>query len=351
MFEKKFFFIINLLMKTKINILIDNFVKKILEIENSSNNLENKINSINELLNNLLDFCIKKKIYFYIENNIGYNKIINLFKFHLIKFIQKLIDPSDNLVSKYIQKLNENLDNYSDINSLLFKKFKSEEMNKDNDYNIITKNTNTTKNTNKSTNKNINNKSNNKNTNNDNINKSKKSVSICEDIDIIGYDNNEGFSFNHDNISDNDSFSKLFPKTFDNVKSILVNNKSKKLSKILNSDEDSSSNDSNQADSSDKSDGTDESDESEESEESNDSKKDKSNESEQDNSNNSDQDKKINNNLDGLFDYEQNNKLGLYIKVLLSQNKHIIEFVEKVNYMCKIISDPEIKFNLDNPFE
>ncbi len=79
-------------MKSKINILIDNFLKKILEVENSSSNLENKINSINELLDNLIDFCIKKKIYFYIENNIGYNKIVNSFKYHLIKYIQQLID-------------------------------------------------------------------------------------------------------------------------------------------------------------------------------------------------------------------------------------------------------------------
>ena len=69
MFEKKFFFIINLLMKTKINILIDNFVKKILEIENSSNNLENKINSINELLMYLtivnFYFCAMRNKFFF----------------------------------------------------------------------------------------------------------------------------------------------------------------------------------------------------------------------------------------------------------------------------------------------
>ena len=43
-------------MKSKINILIYNFLKKILEVENSSSNLETKINLINELLDNLIDF-------------------------------------------------------------------------------------------------------------------------------------------------------------------------------------------------------------------------------------------------------------------------------------------------------
>lgn len=306
-------------MKSKINILIDNFVKKILEIEDSIGNLEQKVNSINELLYNLIDFCIKKKIYFYIENNIGYNKIINSFKHNLIKFIQKLIDPSNNLISKYIQKLNEDLNNYSDINSLLFRKFKSASID-ETEPELESKSEPEPK-----PKPEPEPKSNLKNTKSD----KKKSVSISDSINIIGYDdNNDGFEFNSNYFNDNDSYSKLFPKTFLDVKT-----KSTKLSKILNSDD---SNDSTESDESDKSD--------------------KSDKSEQED-NNSLLDKQIDKQIDKqdnsseLFDYEENNKLGLYIKVLLSQNKHIVEFVEKLNGMCKIISDPDIKYNPDNPFE
>ncbi len=330
-------------MKSKINILIDNFLKKILEVENSSSNLENKINSINELLDNLIDFCIKKKIYFYIENNIGYNKIVNSFKFHLIKYIQKLIDPSDNLVSKYIKKLNDNLNNYSDINSLLFRKFKAEQQEEqekqeeleDFDEQESGESVESVEKQKKSKKKNKEPeildfdefKENNK----------KKSVCINEDFNIIGYDNTESFQFNY--ASDNDSYSKLFPKTFSNVKSILVDNKNnkekpKKLSKLLNSDEESNSLNSSKT------------------------------KSESDSESESESDNKNKNNLNqiqtldekeyvknGLFDYEENNKLGLYIKVLLSQNKHLIELIEKLSWMCKIISDPDTVYNKDKPFE
>ena len=44
-----------------INNLIDNFIKKILEDE--CENLEEKILFINKLLDNLIDYCIKKKYF------------------------------------------------------------------------------------------------------------------------------------------------------------------------------------------------------------------------------------------------------------------------------------------------
>lgn len=320
-------------MKSKINILIDNFLKKILEIENSSSNLENKINSINLLLDNLIDFCIKRKIYFYIENNIGYNKIVNAFKSHLIQYIQKLIDPSDNLVSKYIQKLNENLNNYSDINSLLFRKFKQE-----------TEETEKIKEKDEKHEKHKSNKKEKQEKLDKEENNKKKSVSINEDYNIIGYENTEGFGFNYAEPldSDNESYSKLFPKTFSNVKSILVdnkNNKPTKLSKLLNSDEESNDNSSSSTKSKSK------------------TKTESETESETDlksnsksNSDSESDNKKNYENADGLFDYEENNKLGLYIKVLLSQNKYLIELIEKLNHMCKTISDPDVFYDKDNPF-
>jgi hypothetical protein len=201
-----------------------------LEIEKEKSTLEDKVSNIDNLLDNLIDYCIKKKIYYYIEKNIGYSDIINSFKLNLCIFLQKLIDPSNNIINKYIENLekNENFDNYSDINSLLFRKFKSGSTNS-----IIKNDTKT----------------------------SGKNVSFREDISLIAYDDSDGFVYN--------------------------------LKKS-------------------------ESSESEKSEE---------------NSNELDPD-----------------RLALYIKILLSQNKNIIEFIEKIRSMCKIISDPEINYNKKNPF-
>ncbi len=220
----------------KINTLIDNFIKKILEIEKEKSTLEDKVSNIDNLLDNLIDYCIKKKIYYYIEKNIGYSDIINSFKLHLCIFLQKLIDPSNNIINKYIENLekNENFDNYSDINSLLFRKFKSGSTKSTNS--VIKNDTKT----------------------------SGKNVSFREDISLIAYDDSDGFAYNI------------------------------KKSESSESSESSVSNE---------------------------------------NSNELDPD-----------------RLALYIKILLSQNKNIIEFIEKISSMCKIISDPEINYNKKNPF-
>ncbi len=238
----------------KINELIDNFVKKILLIEKESSTLENKVIQIDKLLDNLIDYCIKKKIYYYIEKNIGYSKIIETFKLHLCKFLEKLIDPTGNVIKKYIQKIeSENLENYSDINSLLFRKFKSESEIKS-----------SSKSKSKSELKSKTNSSSNKN------------VSFREDISIIGYDDSEGFDFNYANI-----------------------NKSRKKLESGSSTESSSKSSSKSF--------SDESEESTESENSSDS-------------------------LD-------TDRLALYIKILLSQNKYVNEFIEKLRYMCVVITE------------
>jgi DNA-dependent RNA polymerase auxiliary subunit epsilon len=205
-------------MKKIINTLIDNFIKKILIIDKEISTLENKIEKINELLDNLIDFCIKKKIYFYIEKKIGYTQIVNIFKKHLIDFIQKLIDPDNNIINKYISEQTDNFDNYSDINSLLFKKFK---------------------------------------TNDTSEQLSKNHVSFRDDISIIGFEETEGFESNYTDY---------------------VNSFKQDASPI---------------------------------------------------------------DID---------KLALYIKILLSQNKFLIEFVEKINNMALVISDPTTEFNIKKPF-
>jgi hypothetical protein len=262
----------------KILSLIDIFLKKILEVEKESSTLEDKVNKINLFLDNLIDFCIKKKIYFYIEKNIGYSQIIDSFKLHLCKYLQKLIDPSFNIINKYIENLekSENFDNYSDINSLLFRKFKS--------------NTNTTTSS-QSTISESKSKSD-----------SSKNVSFREEISILGYDDSEGFDYNE--ISKNKIKKKL-----DSEKS---SDDSDSISSSNSSNSNSSSNSSNS---------------------SNSSKSTNSSES---------------NNLDSS-DLDTD-RLALYIKILLSQNKNIIEFIEKLTNMCKIISDPNIFYDKDKPF-
>ncbi len=228
----------------KINILIDIFIKKILEIEKESSTLENKVSNIDNLLDNLIDYCIKKKIYYYIEKNIGYSDIINSFKLHLCTFLQKLIDPSNNIINKYIENLekNDNFDNYSDINSLLFRKFKTGSV-EQSQQSISNSNTNKTKSTPNS-----------------------KNVSFREDISLIAYDDSDGFAYNYKKSESDDS------------------SESSESTKLPNLDE-----------------------------------------------------------LDP-------DRLALYIKILLSQNKNIIEFIEKITVMCKIISDPEVNYNKKNPF-
>ena len=119
----------------KLENIIDNYIKEIYQLDKSHKTLENKLTIIDNLTNNLIDYCIKKKIFFYVYNNITNPSIINNFKIHLVKFIKKLVDPSDNIISKYIiinendsnksgSLNNSNWDNISDVNSLIFKNFK-----------------------------------------------------------------------------------------------------------------------------------------------------------------------------------------------------------------------------------
>jgi len=112
--------------ENKINLLVDNFIKKILDIDNNNHSLDDKINIINNLLDNLIDFCIKKNIFYYINNKITYSNITKNFKIHLFDYIHDLIDKDNNLINKYFKDINKNeFDNVSDINSIIFNKFKN----------------------------------------------------------------------------------------------------------------------------------------------------------------------------------------------------------------------------------
>jgi hypothetical protein len=225
----------------KSNFMVNEFIKKIYDLDKSKNTLEEKITSIDNLLNNLIDYCIKKKIFYFVENKISYSNITINFKFHLIKFIKNLIDPSDNIIKKYIgsntinndtsnntkKYNNPNWDNVSDINSLMFKNFKQ-------------------------------------------LNESfEKNVSFQDNFQITNYDDgDDGFECN--------------------IKSSNINSN---LLNIANS-----------------------------------------------------QDEDINNELDIK-------NLSLYIKILVNQNKYLVEFIDKLTQMCKILSDTEIKYKKSNPFD
>jgi hypothetical protein len=118
---------------SKIKILIDNFINKI--ISSKTINLEEKNNFIDKLLKNIIDYCIKRNIYFFINNKIKYTTICNLFKENIICFIKNIISTNNNDILDYIDNNIENFDNFSDINSLLFNKYKKNDL-EDEDKNL-----------------------------------------------------------------------------------------------------------------------------------------------------------------------------------------------------------------------
>ena len=271
MFFLMFFFIhiynnMNNKEKTKnneIENIINEFIKKIYELDKSSKSLEDKLTYINVLLNNLIDFCIKKKIFYYVENKIGYNNIVNNFKVYLIKFIKNLVDPSGNIIGKYITKDNDNdndnsssnanWDNVSDINSIMFKNFKK-------------------------------------------LNESfEKNVSFGDSIQITNYD--EGFDGFELNYKSKDFAEKNKNNYGEDDKPINYN-----LMNFGTTNTNTNTNTNNN------------------------------------NNNNDDNDDDIDN-------------LPLYIKILINQNKFLVEFIEKIILMCKILSDNDIKYKKINPYD
>lgn len=130
--------------------IIDEYIMKICQFDKLNKTLEEKLSNIDFLTDNLIDYCIKKKIFYFIENKINYKNIVNNFKTHLIKFIRNLVDPNNNIIKKYIVNVEEldnvsmskfEWDNISDINSVMFKNFKN--LNESFDKNVSFKEKNT----------------------------------------------------------------------------------------------------------------------------------------------------------------------------------------------------------------
>lgn len=211
--------------------VVNEYVKKICEFDNLNKTFDEKLKNITILTDNLIDYCIKKKILYFIENKISYTSIIQNFKSHLTKFIKDIVDPSDNIITKYIiNTQDDNMsmgkmgwDNVSDLNSIMFKNFKN--LNEPFD----------------------------------------KNVSFGTQIQITNYD--EGY----------DGFE--------------LNNNVCKLDELT--------------------------------------------QNEKINIDDKDIDKKI---------------LPIYIKLLVNQNKYLIEFTDKLILMCNILSEQDIKYKKNNPY-
>ena len=86
---------------------------------------------IDELFDSLIDRCIKNKIYYYIKNNIGYTQLKLTFKTYLTNYLNELINGDNYNLNQYFNNINlDDLDNYSDINSILLNKLKNNDIKK-----------------------------------------------------------------------------------------------------------------------------------------------------------------------------------------------------------------------------
>lgn len=221
--------------------IVNEYIKKICDndIVNSNKSFDSKLKNIILLTDNLIDYCIKKKIIYFIENKISYTNIVQNFKSHLTKFIKDLVDPNDEVINKYIINVDEDnislnkmgWDNVSDLNSIMFKNFK-------------------------------------------NLNESfEKNVSFNSQLEITNYDdvdgNGDGFGLN--NYSSNSQLQTYCNNEDNNYSSI---NLSANINKIL----------------------------------------------------------------------------PIYIKLLINQNKYLVEFIDKLISMCDVLSNQDIKYKKSNPY-
>lgn len=227
--------------KKKTNKLVDkvinDYIKKICDNDMLNKTFDDKLKNITILTDNLIDYCIKKKIFYFIENKISYTSIIINFKSHLTNFIRNLVDPNDEIINKYIINVEDDnismgkmgWDNVSDLNSIMFKNFK-------------------------------------------NLNETfEKNVSFESQFEITNYDDGfDGFKLNNNNSNLYNDNSNSYN---DNANNLIIDNKN------------------------------------------------------------------VNNKI-----------LPIYIKLLINQNKYLVEFTDKLISMCNILSEPDIKYKKINPY-
>lgn len=223
--------------------IVNEYIKKICDndLVNSNKSFDSKLKNIMSLTDNLIDYCIKKKIIYFIENKISYTSIVQNFKLHLTRFIKDLVDPNNEVINKYIIPTqfvdDDNIslnkmgwDNVSDLNSIMFKNFK-------------------------------------------NLNESfEKNVSFNSQLEITNYDdvdgNGDGFGLNnvdgHNGHNENEDV---------DVDYLLIN-----------------------------------------------------------------------------YPANINKILPIYIKLLINQNKYLVEFTDKLISMCNVLSNQDIKYKKSNPY-
>jgi len=221
--------------------VINEYIKKICDNDMLNKTFDDKLKNITLLTDNLIDYCIKKKIFYFIENKISYTSIVVNFKSHLTNFIRNLVDPNDEIINKYIINVEDDnismgkmgWDNVSDLNSIMFKNFK-------------------------------------------NLNETfEKNVSfesqIESQIEITNYDDGfDGFKLNNNN---SNLYNSNLYNDNDNADNLIIDNKN------------------------------------------------------------------VNNKI-----------LPVYIKLLINQNKYLVEFTDKLITMCNILSEPDIKYKKINPY-
>lgn len=135
--NKNLCYVINLFVK-KLEKIIETYdipSLRIKELEDDEFNNKIKIHQnnllcvnkkINELIESLVDVCIKHKIYYYINKNISYSSIKNNFKNELYNFLHELFNKENKNIENFFNYIKEeDLEEYSDLQSLFFNKFKN----------------------------------------------------------------------------------------------------------------------------------------------------------------------------------------------------------------------------------
>lgn len=228
--------------------VINEYIKKICDNDILNKTFDDKLKNITTLTDNLIDYCIKKKIFYFIENKISYTSIVVNFKSHLTNFIRNLVDPNDEIINKYIINLEEDdnvsmekmgWDNVSDLNSIMFKNFKNLNETFEKNVSFETKN---------------------------------EITNYNDGFD--GFNGFNGFKLNDDsNYNNNDNYNVNDNQNHNSIDNLIIDNKN------------------------------------------------------------------VNNKI-----------LPIYIKLLINQNKYLVEFTDKLISMCSTLSEQDIKYKKNNPY-
>jgi len=232
---------------------------------------------IDKLIDSLIDICIKNKIYYFIKNNISYTHIRSGFKLHLTEYLHDIIYKDNTYIDQYFKEIkNDDLDNFSDINSIFLYKYKNQDAKVSFNVNIIEYVYDT----------------NNKLKDKVLDNKDKSSTQLLK------YDKlDDNYSTNSTNSIDSNKSSKSSKssiKSGTKLEHLVRENYIKsyeKKNKVL-----------------------------------------------------------INKNMDIDNELSIDNRLAMYIQLILKESKNILEFIEKLTEMCMVLYDINIEYNTNKPF-